>query len=183
MKKIFHPYSLALLVSVASLGILLYIGCIAPTPEGEYTKVMGVKTESEEYVREPLKDYEESLVIRDQSAYFGDDFVDQHEILFDAFSDATVTYEVYRLRNKTDSTLTIRVIPKKVNDPGLKNMVVKMVVDGGEFELYDHSTSPNSDYFAIALDPYESNDIKLVVHADEVDQEVIAGTVLLQFRK
>lgn len=184
MKKLFHPYNLAILITIVSFGTLLYIGLVAPTPKNEITEVKGVTTESsKDYVREPLKDYGTSLIIKDQSAYFNEEFVDQHEIDFKAFPGSTVTYELYRLRNKTNVILPIRIIPEKVNAIGMENLVVKMIVDGGEFELYNHSTSPNSDYFAIALDPYESNEVKLVIYADEVDQEVIDGTVLLQFRK
>lgn len=183
MKKALHPYNLALLVAVVSFGVLLYVGLVAPTPESEISTVKGVTTESDEYSREEITDYGDSLVIKDQSAYIGDEFVDQHEIEFEAYSGATVTYEVYRLRNKTDSVLPLRIIPKTVTENGMKNLTVKMIVNGGEFELYNHSTTPNSDYFAIALDPYETNDVKIVVYADEVSEEVINGSVLLQLRK
>lgn len=183
MKKLFHPYKLALYVAVISLGVFGYIGLTAPTPEYKQVEVKGVTTAPSTYSRDRLLDYGQDLVIQDQSALFDGQYVDQQEITFRAFSDATVTYQLYNLKNRTDNPLTLRVIPKAVTDLDLRNMIVKLQFNGGEFELYNHSEKPNLDYFAIALDPYEGDDVKLIVQSDTLEQESVMGSVLIQLRE
>jgi len=183
MKKLLHPYKLALLTAIVSLGVFAYIGLVAPTPESEQIEVKGVTAEPTTYTKTPLMDYGTDLTIIDQSALFDGQFVDQEEIRFSAFSNSSVTYQLYNLRNNTDSKLTLKVIPKTVTDLDLRDMVIKMQFNGGEFELYNHSEKPNQDYFAITLDPYESDDFKLIVQTDELEKESVAGSIIIQFRE
>ncbi len=178
--NLFHPYSLAVIVAVVSFGTLIYVGLIAPTPKEQTVEVKGATTQNETYSKTPLINYGMDLVVRDQSGTFDGRYLDQQEIEFTAYSEATVTYDLFKLTNKTNDRISLRITPKTVTNPNMNELEVRMLVDGGTFELYSFSKKPNQDYFAISLDPYQAEDIKLSVTADVLDTETVKGQVLFQ---
>lgn len=178
--NLFHPYNLAVLVAVVSFGTLIYVGLVAPTPESGDVEVKGITTETELYTKTQLRDYGADLLIRDQSGTFGDKYLDQQEIEFTAYSEATVTYDLFKLKNNTNDRVSLRITPKAVINPNMRNLTVQMLIDSGTFELYSFSQEPNQDFFAISLDPYESEDLKISVTADALDTETAKGEILFQ---
>lgn len=180
--NLFHPYSLAVIVALISFGTLIYIGLTAPTPE-DATEVKGATTESALYSKSELRDYGTDLVITDQSAMFGDEFVDQQQIKFVAYSETSVTYDLFKMTNKTDNEVTLKITPKKVTNSNMKHLTVNLLIDGGTFEFYTNSEKPNQDYFAITLKPHQSEDIKLSVLADELETATTTGEIIFQIRE
>lgn len=179
--SLFHPYSLAVIVAVVSFGTLVYVGLIAPTPSEQEVEVKGATTtQSELYTKTQLRNYGMDLVLRDQSGTFNGKYLDQQEVSFTAYSEATVTYDLFKITNKTNDRISLRLTPKAVTNPNMKNLEVKMLVNGGVFELYSYSQRPNQDYFAISLDAFQSEDIRLVVMADTLDSETVKGEILFQ---
>lgn len=183
MKKIFHPYSLAVIVTVISLGILTYVGLTAPTPGDEIAEVKGAIAEPVSYTKLQRIDYGDDLIFQDLSGYIGEEFVDQEQIQFSAYSETSVTYDLYELKNKTNRRLTLRIIPQRADSGILENLLVKLSVNGGEFELYNHSREPNKDYFAISLDPNDSAILRLNVIADKLFSTTEPGFIILQTRE
>lgn len=178
--NLFHPYSLAVLVAFTSFGALIYVGLTAPTPQTDQDEVKGATTEPEIYTTRQIKDYGNELTIRDQSGQFNGNYVDQREVSFTAYSEATVTYELLKLSNKTNERISLKITPKSVTNPNMRDLVVQMLINGGSFELYSNSTRPNQDFFAISLDPYESEDLRIAVTANELDSETVKGQILFQ---
>lgn len=180
MKKIFHPYSLALFVGFVSLAILIYVGLKAPTADQAPQEVKGAATESANYVIEKMKEYGTDLAVNDTSYLQDSELISQRELTFAAFSEATVTYDLFRFRNKTGEPLTLRITPQKANSANLENLDVRLKVNGGEFELYDHSQKPNEDLFAITLDPYQTLESQLVVTSDQMPSDKNFSSVIIQ---
>ena len=181
--SLFHPYSLAVIVAVVSFGTLIYVGLIAPTPTSQEVEVKGAATQTELYTKTQLRDYGTDLLIRDQSGTFNGSYLDQQELEFTAYSEATVTYELFKLRNSTDERISLQITPKAVTNQNMRDLKVQMLINGGTFELYSFSTRPNQDYFAISLDPYESEDIRIAVTADNLDTETTRGEIMFQIRE
>lgn len=180
--NIFHPYSLAVIVALVSFGTLIYIGLTAPTPK-EVTEVKGATTESDLYTKSPLKEYGTDLVINDQSAMFGNEFVDQQQVKFTAYSETSVTYDLFRITNKTDKEVTLKITPKKVTNVNMKHLTVNLLINGGTFEFYTYSETPNQDYFAITLKPHQSEDVKVSVLANELSTATTKGEMIFQIRE
>lgn len=165
------------------LGVLLYVGLTAPTPTEEITEVKGAITEPVNYTKLRRIDYGTDLILQDQSGYIGEEFVDQEEIQFTAYSETSVTYDLYELKNKTNRRLTLRIIPQQTDSQTLDSLLVKLSINGGEFELYNHSQESNKDYFAISLDPNESAMLRLNIIADKLFSPTETAFIVLQIRE